>query len=96
MSPPILSSTTLCSVIRMLHLLCRQCSDLAVRLLHLSKFYFLQIESDFLFIFVEFFFSDVVAALRLLLLGTVDPSTTGVELLARTPQELYELVLLIG
>lgn len=41
-------------------------------------------------------FSDVVAALRFLLMGTSDAvAAADAELLARTPQELYELVLLI-
>lgn len=36
-SPPILSSSVLVGIIRMMHTLCRQCSELAVRLLRLSE-----------------------------------------------------------
>lgn len=54
-------------------------------------------QSFLFFIWSNFdIFSDVVAALRFLLMGTADAAAAAdAELLARTPQELYELVLLI-
>uniref|UniRef100_A0A915K565 E3 ubiquitin-protein ligase n=1 Tax=Romanomermis culicivorax TaxID=13658 RepID=A0A915K565_ROMCU len=36
MSPPLLNCTTLCSVIRMIQILCRQCNDIAVKLLRMN------------------------------------------------------------
>jgi len=76
----------------MLHLLCKQCSDVAVRLLHLSESLF-RLDPIFCIFRINL---DVVAALRILLLGTVDPLPASSELVARTHQELFEIVVLIG
>ena len=75
MTPPLLSTSTFVSVIRMLVVMCAHCPDLAV-VLHKQS---------------------VADALCYLLVGTSEAATSAnIELVQRTPQELYEIVSLIG
>lgn len=69
-SPPIISSGTFITVLRMLSTMCSNCSDLAVDLLN----------------------NTIADTLCYLLTGFPD----GTELISRSPQELYEIVCLIG
>ncbi|CAH1781422.1 unnamed protein product [Owenia fusiformis] len=73
-TPPLIPTGTFVMVIRMLAVMCANCSDLAVVLLK----------------------QNIADTLCFLLVGTSEPSTGLIELVARTPQELYELVCLIG
>lgn len=81
--PPVLSTATFTGVVRMLALMCANCPDLAITLLK----------------------NDIAATLLYLLTGSVEVagirggSGTGtevVELVARSPQELFEITCLIG
>lgn len=80
-TPPFLNSGTFTNVVRMLSVMCANCPDLAITLLK----------------------NDIAATLLYLLTGSVELSTSGsggtghdVELVQRSPQELYEITYLIG
>ncbi|XP_041350022.1 E3 ubiquitin-protein ligase TRIP12-like isoform X2 [Gigantopelta aegis] len=73
-SPPIISSGTFVTVIRMLSVMCASCPDLAVVLLK----------------------QKIAETLCYLLTGSSEQCGSNVELVSRTPQELFEIVCLIG
>ena len=86
-SPPVLSSATFIMVVRMLSIMCAHCPELAVKLLK----------------------QNIAHTLCLLLTGPAgkedvtptsspvkEPQDQDVELLSRSPQELYEITALIG
>ncbi|GBL82262.1 E3 ubiquitin-protein ligase TRIP12 [Araneus ventricosus] len=72
-SPPIVSSGTFVTVIRMLAVMCASCPELAVLLLK----------------------QNISETLRYLLMGT-SGNTDEIELIPRSPQELFEITSLIG
>ena len=81
MTPPLLSSSTFVMVMRMLVVMCASCPDLAV-VLHKQS---------------------IADALCYLLVGAASSATeaataasANIELVQRSPQELYEMVSLIG
>ncbi|XP_030373810.1 E3 ubiquitin-protein ligase TRIP12-like isoform X6 [Scaptodrosophila lebanonensis] len=80
-TPVILNTGTFTAVVRMLSLMCGNCPDLAISLLR----------------------NDIASTLLYLLTGNAEPpqnadgaTATHVELIARSPSELYELTCLIG
>ncbi|KAL5005223.1 hypothetical protein ScPMuIL_018679, partial [Solemya velum] len=73
-SPPVISTGTFVTVIRMLAIMCANCPDLAVVLLK----------------------EKIAETLCYLLVGATEDNTHNIELISRTPQELFELVCLIG
>ena len=80
MTPPLLSSSTFVMVMRMLVVMCASCPDLAV-VLHKQS---------------------IADALCYLLVGAASSAeaataaSANIELVQRSPQELYEMVSLIG
>ncbi|KAG8199196.1 hypothetical protein JTE90_016022 [Oedothorax gibbosus] len=72
-SPPIVSSGTFVTVIRMLAVMCASCPELAVLLLK----------------------QNISETLRYLLMGS-SGNTEEIELISRSPQELFEITSLIG
>ncbi|XP_063224587.1 E3 ubiquitin-protein ligase TRIP12 isoform X2 [Bacillus rossius redtenbacheri] len=73
-SPPVISTGTFITVLRMLSVMCANCPDLALTLLK----------------------QDIAETLLYLLTGSGDAVQDEVELVARSPQELYEITSLIG
>ncbi|XP_065214939.1 E3 ubiquitin-protein ligase TRIP12 isoform X3 [Planococcus citri] len=75
-SPPVISTGTFITVLRMLSTMCASCSDLAVELLK----------------------NNIADTLCYLLTGSPDGANgkEEIELVSRSPQELYEIVCLIG
>uniref|UniRef100_A0A8D8MAI1 E3 ubiquitin-protein ligase n=1 Tax=Cacopsylla melanoneura TaxID=428564 RepID=A0A8D8MAI1_9HEMI len=72
-SPPLISSGTFITVLRMLSTMCAHCSDLALTLLKLN-----------------------IADTLCYLLTSSPTNKTQIELISRSPQELYEITCLIG
>lgn len=72
-TPPIISSGTFVTVIRMLAVMCASCPELAVQLLK----------------------QNIAETLRYLLMGSAGNSD-DIELIPRSPQELFEITSLIG
>ncbi|KAL0280843.1 UNVERIFIED_CONTAM: hypothetical protein PYX00_002014 [Menopon gallinae] len=74
-SPPVISTSTFISVLRMLTIMCAACPDLALTLLK----------------------QNIADTLCYLLTGTAEKTGNfEVELVSRSPQELYEMTCLIG
>ncbi|KAG8229177.1 hypothetical protein J437_LFUL009894 [Ladona fulva] len=73
-SPPVISTGTFITVLRMLSVMCANCPELALTLLR----------------------QNIAETLCYLLTGTGDAATDEVELIPRSPQELYEITCLIG
>ncbi|KAK7869881.1 hypothetical protein R5R35_006684 [Gryllus longicercus] len=75
LSPPVISTGTFITVLRMLSVMCSSCPDLALSLLR----------------------QNIAGTLCYLLTGSGDASGDAeVELVSRSPQELYEITCLIG
>ncbi|XP_067014060.2 E3 ubiquitin-protein ligase TRIP12 isoform X3 [Anabrus simplex] len=74
LSPPVISTGTFITVLRMLSVMCANCPDLALSLLR----------------------QNIAGTLCYLLTGSGDANTDEVELVSRSPQELYEITCLIG
>lgn len=73
-SPPVISTGTFITVLRMLSVMCANCPDLALTLLR----------------------QNIAETLCYLLTGSGDANADEVELVSRSPQELYEITCLIG
>jgi E3 ubiquitin-protein ligase TRIP12 len=74
-TPPVLNSVTFTNVVRMLHVMCANCPDLAITLLK----------------------NDIASTLLYLLTNSATRSSNcEVELVQRSPSELYEITCLIG
>ncbi|PSN54376.1 hypothetical protein C0J52_11316 [Blattella germanica] len=73
-SPPVISTGTFITVLRMLSVMCANCPDLALTLLR----------------------QNIAETLCYLLTGSGDANMDEVELVPRSPQELYEITCLIG
>ncbi|XP_069701943.1 E3 ubiquitin-protein ligase TRIP12 isoform X2 [Periplaneta americana] len=73
-SPPVISTGTFITVLRMLSVMCANCPDLALTLLR----------------------QNIAETLCYLLTGSGDANMDEVELVSRSPQELYEITCLIG
>ncbi|PNF34561.1 E3 ubiquitin-protein ligase TRIP12 [Cryptotermes secundus] len=73
-SPPVISTGTFITVLRMLSVMCASCPDLALMLLR----------------------QNIAETLCYLLTGSGDANVDEVELVSRSPQELYEITCLIG
>ncbi|XP_026293450.2 E3 ubiquitin-protein ligase TRIP12 [Frankliniella occidentalis] len=73
-SPPVISTGTFITVLRMLSIMCANCPDLALTLLR----------------------QNIAETLLYLLTGSGEISNDEVELVTRSPQELYEITCLIG
>ncbi|XP_046393216.1 E3 ubiquitin-protein ligase TRIP12 isoform X4 [Ischnura elegans] len=73
-SPPVISTGTFITVLRMLSVMCANCPELAITLLR----------------------QNIAETLCYLLTGSGDTTHDEVELIPRSPQELYEITCLIG
>lgn len=74
LSPPVISTGTFITVLRMMSVMCSNCPDLALTLLK----------------------QNIAETLCYLLTGSGDCSNEEIELVSRSPQELYEITCLIG